>query len=235
VSHHFVAGHDEGTGRCDRRVQLPQRSRGGVPWIGKCFLSPLNDPSVKGLEIVQSHVDFTPHREVAGKSGPGEQLEGQRTDRSQIDRDIFSVRSIAPCGPTDKEPMFVEQLHGQSVEFWLCCVDDGRCIKFPFHALIEGQDVDLFEDRIQAQHRLFVSNFFELLERRGTYSLSRRIDCHQLRMSLFELLKFSKQVVVGRVRNFWTRFHIVEVIVSTNLIPQGRESGLNVRGSHGSS
>ena len=53
-------------------------------------------------------------------------------------------------------------------------------------ALFEGQDLLSVQDRIQAQHGLFVADFRQFAQRGSPHSLGRRIGRDQVRMSLFQ-------------------------------------------------
>ena len=75
LGHNFIAGHDQRTGCGNPGVQLSERTRGGVTWIGKGVVASLGDASIQHLEIVEAHIDFAPQGQMVGEADLGLQLQ----------------------------------------------------------------------------------------------------------------------------------------------------------------
>jgi hypothetical protein len=52
-------------------------------------------------------------------------------------------------------------------------------------------------------------------------------------MGSFEFRQFAKQTVVSRVRDFWSGLDVVEIVVPSDLSPEGNESSLDICRRHG--
>jgi Antirepressor regulating drug resistance, predicted signal transduction N-terminal membrane component len=55
-SHDLVTGHNQWSGRGNRRIQLSKRTRGCIAWIGKRVVAPFRDAPIQRLEIVEAHI-----------------------------------------------------------------------------------------------------------------------------------------------------------------------------------
>ena len=67
--HDFVTGHDQRTGCGNRGIQLPERTRGRIAWIGKGVVAPFRYAPIQGLEIVEAHIHFASHDKMIRQVG----------------------------------------------------------------------------------------------------------------------------------------------------------------------
>ena len=100
----------------DLRVQLPQRSSGGVAGIGKQSFSPALPLLIQGMKHLFGHKYLSPDNQ-SGRSVGNFQWDGP--DGPQIFRHILPNPAVSPGSSPDKQAVFILQRHRQPVHLGL--------------------------------------------------------------------------------------------------------------------
>ena len=85
-------------GSGDTRIELAQRTGGGIARIGENLFTLLGLPVVHAREIGPQHQHFATHLERGGNM-PTVQTQRYGSNRAQIRGDILAGRAVAACGP----------------------------------------------------------------------------------------------------------------------------------------
>jgi len=183
--------------------------------VGKGPEFGLAEPFVQLLEVVGAHVHLATHLERLGNVVTTK-TQRDRLDRLEVPRDVLAGSSIAAGRSPDEHTVLVDEVDGDAVHLQLgrVCVDAGD---EPFGAL--PPCVQLFEREavVQAHHRRAMPNGSELIRRRRSHPLRRRVGCHEIGMGLFDGHEIPDEGVVLRVGDLG----IVERVITVRVIVDG--------------
>ena len=173
----------------DFRVELPQRSGGGITGIGEQRLALFGPFPVQPLKCRFGHEHFAANFKTGRKCiGICLQHQRNRADRFYIAGDIFAHFSVAArCRPAEP-PGLINQIDRQTINFQFNHIfhrSAGRrthpVVKCP--QFLGGKRVT------QAEQRRSVGNLVKGGQRLSAYPLGRRIRRHQLGMACFDFLQ----------------------------------------------
>ena len=106
----------ERTPRGDARIELAQRTGGGVARIGEGRLARRGLPGVQRGEIGMAHVDFAARLENARRAL---QAVRDRLDRAHVGGDVLALEAVAARRRLDELAVFVAQIARQAVDLRL--------------------------------------------------------------------------------------------------------------------
>ena len=216
----------------DGGVELPNRAGCGVARVHEQLfvLLPLGDllalAFVELLELVAAHVDLAAHLQHRRRTF---ELQGNLPDGADARSHVFADFAVAARGGLNQTPVFIAQVHRQTVELQFADVDHGRRVgcqgEFLSNARIESDragcgDVGFGADR---QHRHLVAHLGEAFECLAADALRGRIRRAQLGIRFFEFLKAPEQPVVLGVGQQRRIEHVIEMRMMAQLLGQGRD------------
>ena len=189
------------------RVQLPQRTGGGISGVCEEGLPLLFLPGVELFETLLGHIHLTPDDQ------PGRgifQGHGDGTDGFQILCHILTHIAVATGGTPEKLAVDILQRHGKSVDLRF----HGE-LRRGFRRQGFLQEFIQFLQRkhiLQAHQRHGMGVFFKGAYGGTAYPLGGRIGLQQFRVGLFQILQFPKEPVIFKIRHLGIIQHIIAVI-----------------------
>jgi len=201
-------------------VELADRARSSIARVGKGGEPGFIATAVQLIEVRAVHEHFASHvqeRRCGKRATPGEP-QRNRLYGPHVRSDIFAGVPVAPRRSSNEDPVFVHQLHSDTVQLGFDHVRDIPGGSQP--SLDPGVELDeflFFEDVGEGQHGLGVGSLAEFLQRLTADPLRGGIGCHQVRILCLELLQLSEQHVVLTVGDLRPIHDVVEVIVAPDL------------------
>ena len=202
--------------RTNLGVQLPQRTRGGVPGIGHQRLAPQLPQSVEFLKYRPGHIDLPPNDQPGQ---PLRQRHGDGADGPEVLRHILPHPAVAPGGATDEHAVPVLQRHGQSVHLGLYGVGRGVA-QLTVHPLAELRHLFIVEHILQALQRHRMGVGLEPLQDLVAHPLGGGIRGDLLRVGRLQLLQTAVEAVVLVVRDDRRVQHVVQIALLVQILPQ---------------
>ena len=217
-----VAPHRERARGRYRRIELAYRAGRGVARVRERRLAGLRALLVEGGERRPGHIDLTAHLDQRwGILDPQWDL----PDRAQVLRDLLADLPIAARGAAGEDAVLVHEGDREAVDLRLGDVLDGLDRR-PIgrgqlaHAGVPGAELLLVAGVRQRVHRLQVPSGLELVERRGTHALGRRVGRQELGVLDLEVAQLVQQRVVVGVRDVRVVEDVVAAVVVLDLAPQ---------------
>ena len=198
--------------RRDAGVELAQRTRRRVAWIGEFLFSMRALPAVELLEIGFQHQHFAPHLEPRGWMRPA-QPERNRADGAQVGGDVLAGVAVAARRAGRQDAVLVSEADRKAVKLGLDRILHVLRLQCFAHSAVESNDRVVLERIVERQHRRSVRDLGEISPWCGADALGRGVGSDELRILLLEFLQFAEQAVVLGVRNQRTVEHVIMVIV----------------------
>ena len=209
----------------DLGVQLPERSRRGVPGVGEEVLSPLLPLAVQAVEHALGHEHLPPDDE------PGQLLRQHQRDRAdgaEVLRHILPHPAIAPGGALEKHAVPVLQGHAQAVHLGLHAVD--RFLQVFRHPSAELPHLLRGEHILKALQGNGVDHLLKALQSLSPHPLGGGVGGDLLRVRRLQLLQAAQHVVVVVVGQGGIVQHVVAVARLIERAAQPRHLAFVVHG-----
>ena len=208
----------------DRRVELAERARGGVAWIGEERLARYLAFGIHRLEIGPLHIDLTTDLEQRRRSVDRQTLRNV-ADRAQVRRDVLADGAVAPGRAAHQQALLVAQARRQAVDLGLGDRRDriafGQIQEAP-HAAQELDHLGAFHGVVEGQHRHPVRHLAEVLDRWRADPMRRAVGPDPIGKARLDRLIAPAQPVVLGIGDFGRVLAIVEPVVTRDL---GSEEG----------
>ena len=200
------------------RVDLAQRSGGGVAGIGK---NPAPFGCVQAFEIGMAHVDFAPDLKNGGGAS---QAVGNVGNGASVGGDVFTHRAVAARCGLNQHAVLVSQGQGQAVDLGFggkgqIAVAQTQKAADARHEIRHILGVEAV---FQRHHPLRVRDLAETFGRRGPDRLRRAVRPRKLRKGAFQRQQPLFQCVIFRIRQ---DRGILEVIILVRLGDLGGQVG----------
>ena len=204
--------------RSDSRIQLPQRARRAIAWIGQHLAVVQAGMFVPALEIGPRHVDLAAHFQHL-RPALSLQMPGDDGDRAQIGGDILAGAAVTTGRALHEHAILVAQADRQAVELRLDREHQIASIQ-PFldptheitHFLV-GINARLWlriaEGIAQRQHRHRVLHRGKSAGWGRTHFTRRRIAIHRFGMLALQRFEFTHQRVVLRIGDVRRVFFVI--------------------------
>ena len=198
-------------------IQLAQRAGCCIPAVGKrhepCFIPFL----IQGDEAFSGHIHFTSHFQV-GRCVFNVKRNG--VNGFDVGRHIFPYSAVASGKSLNQAAIFVNKIHGKAINFKFRNIFHGVYTKAFLHPAVKIPKFIGTESIGQAQHGLAETDFSKIVGCFAPYPLGRRIGSHQFWIFLFQIHQLTIEVVKFIIRNFRSIFHIVQVAVMADFLPE---------------
>ena len=211
-------------GRSDARVQLSQRSGGGIARVGELLVTGGGLATIERDEFGLEHVNLTAHLGDIGRVG-WKHLR-QPDDMADIGRDIFADSAIAPRCPGNQLTTFITQAGGQAVDFGLGEQRDRFIIAQPQKTPDPTDKIARFVIRkniIKAEHRAAVRHLAKAGSDRRADLAARAVIAHQMRKLRLDGGIAADQRVIITIADAWCILGVVAPVVHGNLGSQQRQ------------
>ena len=222
----------QGTFRRGAGVQLTQRPRGRVSWVGVRGFATRHALLVEQLELRLREVDLAPdlhrRRYVAVADPKGYALDGPK-----VEGDVFPNHSVSPGRALNEDTVFISQGDRQSVVLQLADEVDVLTLQHTCDSPVPCHELIVIEGVSEAVHGTRVPDLLEALSRFRTNALGRRVRSNELRMLLFNIDKLFDEGVVPSVADFGLVQHVVQVIVLVDFVTKLRCSTGGLLSRHG--
>ena len=196
-------------------VELADRARGGVAWVGEGWLPGLGALLVQPGERRAREIDLTAHlhqrRRILDPERDG-------VDGPQVRRDLLPHLAV-PAGRSARElTALVDERDGEAVDLRLADVFDLLHLGAggggqPANADVPGAQLLLVARIGQREHRLEVADLLELLERLRPHALGGRVRGAQLGVRGLQIPQLVEELVVLGVRDLGVVEYVVAVVV----------------------
>ena len=204
--------------RGQRRVELFERTGGGIARICKQRQTCLASLLVQLCEAAFVHVNLTAHFEYF--RGPPAQLFRHRANGFNVARDIVADQTVAAGGGVTQLSFFVNERNGHAVHLWLNHDRDCFIRQEARDARVKVGDFFFGVSVVQAEHRQAVLDLGESLERPATHALGRRIGRDQRWDPRFKVDELFVETVVFLVADRGSRLFVITAVVLFDLAPQ---------------
>ncbi len=205
----------------DTRIELPQRSGGGVTRVCEQLLPARCLRRVERGEVVTQHQHFPPHLDPRRHSLTG-QAQRYRAHRAQVGRHVLAAAAIAARRAGDQHALHVAQADRESVELRLGQVLDVALAQCLPHPSVESPRLVLVERVVERQHRQRVHHGLEGGGRSGAHALRRGIGRGQRRKVELERLQLAQERIEFGVADNRRVENVIAVVVRLDLAPQDR-------------
>ena len=204
--------------RDERGIKIAHRPRRGVAWIGEERLAGVLALTVHAGKRRARQIDFAAHFEAAGRPAPQRERDG--ADGADVGRDLFAPRAVAARRAADQMAVVVGERDAQAVDFHLGHVCNRRVAQAGAlaHALVEGAQLLVAVDVVEAEQRREVLDRLEAVDRPAGHALRRRIGGDEIGMLSFELLELVQQTVEGFVGDLGAVVDVVLLFVMADRI-----------------
>src|SRR6201984_3384200 len=146
--------------------------------------------------------------------------------------DVVPYCSIAASGASGEAAIFVAEADRGAVHLRLQHILYALARQQPADAGVKFAHLAFAVGLVQGKHRRDVSDDRKLLQRLAADPLRRRVGGNQVREFSLQLLKLDIKLVVIAVGNLGLSQHIVEVVVTADLLAQGCDSLFRFEASH---
>jgi hypothetical protein len=202
----------------DFRIELLERTGGGVARIAVKFLARRLAFGVKFFKAGNRHEHFAAHLEHLR----GGHLQWHAADGFQICGDVVAFGSVAARCAGDEHAVFVAQTYRDAVHFRLDNPGQFFAGQKFFKTFDEIADFFFGVSVVEAQHRHGMPDGFEFAQRLAADALARRIGRGEFGKSFFEIEQFVMEPVVIAVGNYRLRLDVVSKIVRANFFSELR-------------
>ena len=200
----------------DRRVELLERTGGGITWIGEEGLAGFCPSVVEAAESRLGQKDFPADFEPPRNRmrGLGEEGQGNGAHGFEIGRDVFTRDSVPTCRAHGQFPVFIHQLDGDAVDFWLSHVFNVlRCFERALDTLMKFLHLRSGDDVGQRQHWYGVADLGKRCQRRGADLPGGGGRVVQFGIRGFQVNQAPKELVVFGVADEWLVKDVVAMVM----------------------
>jgi hypothetical protein len=177
--------------------------------------------SVKPRKILFIHDDFAPDLDQL-RNSPAKKTQRDGIDRLEIQGDIFANHAIPSGRALHNSASLINHFYGKPVELGFRRVR--HCFDLSTGVFqdppVEIEKLRFGRGLVKTEHRQSMSDRFEGLERRGSYSLSRRVRRNQFGISALQLCESVEEAVIFRISDLRLIQHVVKVIVAVDFFPE---------------
>ena len=215
----LVADHVKAAARGHRRVELPQRARGGIARVHVELLAGCGALRIEPLELRARHVDLAPHLEGGGRARYLE-CERDRADGAQVLCDVLAPRSVAARRSPHKAAALVHQRDRQPVNLGLA----DHCEPLPFEQPgdtgVPGAQILGIEHVAEREHRQPVLDGPERLHGLARDTLGGGVRREEPWEVFLQADQLAEEAVVFGVVDLRLMHDIIQAIVVANLRSQ---------------
>ena len=211
-----TCGIDDGVQRAAgnfARVELFERTCGGVARIHERLASGLFFTPVEFGEAGAGHVDLTAHFEQV--KGVGER-EGNGADGLDVGGDVIAYLAVAARGGACQESLLVEQGEGDAIDFGFDHIVPGLVGQLAVKERVEVDEIVAGVGLVEAHHGRAVANLLEGGEGRAADALRGRVGGEPLGVRSLEGFELSIERVIVGVADLGARVDIVEAVMAAD-------------------
>ena len=194
------------------RVELAQRTGGGIARVGKFLIAFFPLLAIELFEVRLEDQDFTPHFKQLWRI---HRMKPQRNglDRAQIGGHILAGVAVASRRTLNQDPVFIDQANRQAVEFGVHRIFHLFDTEPLPHAPVECRHFFILERIVEGKHGHSVGQLGKFGEGRGANAPGGGIGRGKQRMFRLQSLQFAEQLVILGIRDFRLIQNVIQVVV----------------------